>query len=747
MRIYFRLFFLLALLSAGCAPQQKQLSKHTPPKFFSSLPAVFHADLPLKKYPPASFELVLRPRGMYFLQMKRKAPADTAVQAEIGMWRYDQKQKILRLTGYDKAVRVFRLTGKRTLKLLKISGGMMPSVTGYPFILTDKKPRYDGAVRMRGMYSRKRGRGVLQECLSREKFPLLSQGAADIKKAYQNILHGRSESLFVLLDVRISSRAGRGDRLVPARSRAVNIDPYRSCKGKRRRIATITDKRWYLIELAGRAAKPEQMNKKTLPFLKVQRGDQLIQGFAGCNNFTGSWLFTDNDFIFSRIKATRMACPVGMEVEDAFLRALDNTRGYTIRGNILSLRDQKGRVLARLRYSRKLNDLDFRYLSSESEDAETVGYLSEETVVSGGAVPSFVAAEVAEESKKERSTPSGSAHIHTRKKKIKILKARQKKIAVSSISRTTAQAAPQPAHPGEVAGEAGQTVPLPKTSEAPVENKPDTDNSAPSISFSDKNKNKNKITEPEAERKQSAEDVIEQPLPQSSEEQELAPSPASSPVPEPAEQQEAESASVSSVIANKNQTRPEAEDKKNPAGDMDSPESQNNNVREIAGAQDFSPQTQGGQERISASSCNRPWKTPLARITGQITKVDIKSPPWTSERGLHLEVESSSGISYLIHVFPEKLMEQCRELFDFKAGEKVAVSGSEFRTGGNQGNICAATITRGSDVLRLREPATSSLENQVCCLSLCEKKCGNMPRPEMCRKGCSSQCQDTMRAR
>jgi heat shock protein HslJ len=357
MPIYLRFFSLLVLVLAGCAPQQKYIRKDTTQSFIHPLPAVFQADLALKRCPLTSFELVLRPDGLYFLQMQRKNPVNAPIQSEVGAWTYNKEKNTVRLLSYERANRVLEFTGKKTLRLIKVSGGMMPSLVRYDFTLVNTEPRYEGVVRMQGMYSRKRGRGIFRECLSGASFPLISkESMAGVEQVYQNIFHGRSESLFVSLDVRLSSRAGRGDRLIVQRS--VAIDPYHSCGGRQQRdIPTIVNSRWYLTELAGKKVEKHSVSK--LPFLKVQSSEQLIQGFAGCNNFTGSWLFTHNDFVFSRIAATRMACPVGMEVEDTFLQALDATRKYTIKNDVLSLRDRRGRVLARLRYSRQLTELDF----------------------------------------------------------------------------------------------------------------------------------------------------------------------------------------------------------------------------------------------------------------------------------------------------------------------------------------------------------------------------------------------------
>ena len=361
MSLYLRFFSLLFLLLAGCAPQQKHVRKDIIQPFFHPLPAVFQASSEAEQNSSTSFELVLRPDGLYFLQMRNNISDDTPIQNEIGAWKYNQEKNTVRLLSYNKAVRVLAITEKQTLKPIKISGGTMPPLEQYDFILRQKKPGYEGVVHMQGMYSRKRGRGIFRECLSGASFPIVGlkrESMADVEQAYQDTLHGRSESLFVRLDVRLSARAGRGDRLVSLRP--VGIDPYSSCGTKQQAVSnipSIANSRWYLTEVDGKKIAPESVTR--IPFLKVQGGEQLIQGFSGCNNFTGTWLFAYNNFAFNRLTATRMACPVGMQVEDAFLGALDSTRKYTIKNNVLNLHNRKGRVLARLHYSRKLTDLDF----------------------------------------------------------------------------------------------------------------------------------------------------------------------------------------------------------------------------------------------------------------------------------------------------------------------------------------------------------------------------------------------------
>jgi len=44
-----------------------------------------------------------------------------------------------------------------------------------------------------------------------------------------------------------------------------------------------------------------------------------------------------------------MACPEDMEVETSFIRALDSTETYQIKGDLLQLLDQEGKTKAVLR--------------------------------------------------------------------------------------------------------------------------------------------------------------------------------------------------------------------------------------------------------------------------------------------------------------------------------------------------------------------------------------------------------------
>ncbi|MCI5222806.1 MAG: META domain-containing protein [Candidatus Electrothrix sp. AR4] len=395
------------------------------------------------------------------------------------------------------------------MKVLRASGGIMSSLERYEFVQADSASTSGDVVQMQGMYSCLPEGGIFRECLSGVSFPVARGGERSrLEQTCLDKLHGQEKPVFVTLEARLSFRRGRGESLVPVR--LIDIDPARLCDGEESGVLTITDNRWRLMEINGEKLEPDSVQKT--PFLKVKSRDNVMQGFSGCNRFSGTWLFKEKNFLFSRAEATRVACPLGMEVEDAFLSALENTQSYQIKDGILALFDRHGKMLARLRHASRLTEDD-------------------------------------------------------------------------------------------------SLIPPPP---------------------------------------------------------------------------------VASV----------------------------------------------GLDQLI--SCGKSWKTPLTKLKGKIKKIEYRSPPWIKEKGLLLDVETSPGTYFVIHVFPEKLIRQCPEQFGFELGEEVIVTGSEFRTGkgGGQRNICAATITQGSKVLSLRDPATSALDRRGCGQAFCRKQCAGKGKPKRCMDRC-----------
>lgn len=103
--------------------------------------------------------------------------------------------------------------------------------------------------------------------------------------------------------------------------------------------------RWEVVQLPGVSALPET-NGPTLAFT----ADGRASGTTGCNQYGGGFERTDTSFTFTQMVSTRMACQEGnrMEVEAAWLRALEATRSLTLADQVLSLFAEDGALLARL---------------------------------------------------------------------------------------------------------------------------------------------------------------------------------------------------------------------------------------------------------------------------------------------------------------------------------------------------------------------------------------------------------------
>lgn len=141
----------------------------------------------------------------------------------------------------------------------------------------------------------------------------------------------------------------------------------------------------------------------------------------------------------------------------------------------------------------------------------------------------------------------------------------------------------------------------------------------------------------------------------------------------------------------------------------------------------------------SIERCNQPWTTPLVTVTGTIREVVYISPGFSSQRGLHIALETADNEHIFVHVFPEPLIRLCTRGDIYAVGETVTVSGSEFA--GKAGNICAAEITRGTEPLQFRDPMTGE-HNMAGFMATCPKDDEPYEDPfEECRKQCLQECE------
>jgi heat shock protein HslJ len=102
---------------------------------------------------------------------------------------------------------------------------------------------------------------------------------------------------------------------------------------------------WRLVELGGKPAPGEQDGKS--PTLQLGTDGNRASGFAGCNRMSGTWEVRGDSLRLGPFALTRMACFKGMDLEQAYVDALQETRTFRLSAQGLELFGERG-PLARL---------------------------------------------------------------------------------------------------------------------------------------------------------------------------------------------------------------------------------------------------------------------------------------------------------------------------------------------------------------------------------------------------------------
>jgi putative lipoprotein len=91
---------------------------------------------------------------------------------------------------------------------------------------------------------------------------------------------------------------------------------------------------WVLSEVGG-SALPRVAGEQ--PWLELRPELGRAQGFSGCNRFTGRYELGADGLRLAEMATTRMFCVGRMDVEQAFLDALNRATDYRIDGVDLAL--------------------------------------------------------------------------------------------------------------------------------------------------------------------------------------------------------------------------------------------------------------------------------------------------------------------------------------------------------------------------------------------------------------------------
>ncbi len=98
----------------------------------------------------------------------------------------------------------------------------------------------------------------------------------------------------------------------------------------------ITNKYWKLKTIEGQNV--EMTDNQTKEQYFILRGNNIVNGFAGCNNFSGSYkIEAGNRIRFDKMAVTMMICTDEKIMEPQFLKVFELADNYTINGDQLML--------------------------------------------------------------------------------------------------------------------------------------------------------------------------------------------------------------------------------------------------------------------------------------------------------------------------------------------------------------------------------------------------------------------------
>ncbi|MGP4844445.1 YbaY family lipoprotein [Marinobacter sp. 1Y8] len=147
--------------------------------------------------------------------------------------------------------------------------------------------------------------------------------------------------------------SGTPVKILVSRVNATTNDATPSADGSRSVTAAaapgqvkMTETFWKLVELNGDPIKADVGVRAKEINIVLHGEDKRAVGFAGCNNFSGSYTMSGSEISFGALVSTQMACLAGMDVEDSYLKMLQETTHFKQVGGVLTfLNDSDEAVL------------------------------------------------------------------------------------------------------------------------------------------------------------------------------------------------------------------------------------------------------------------------------------------------------------------------------------------------------------------------------------------------------------------
>jgi copper homeostasis protein (lipoprotein) len=204
-------------------------------------------------------------------------------------------------------------------------------------------------VELSGMFRYMADASRFRDCRSGLEWPVsMSDDYQALERAYTSRRSSPGSELLVSLRGRIEERPrmeGRGTEPTLVVEKFLRAKPGERCGGQTP-SSELENNRWVPLEIGGVELHAVAEDQRE-PWIVLEPKTMKVTGSGGCNRISGGYTADDGTLRFGPLITTRMAC-VDMKTETAFLRALEATRRYRVRGREAELYDGRGVVVARL---------------------------------------------------------------------------------------------------------------------------------------------------------------------------------------------------------------------------------------------------------------------------------------------------------------------------------------------------------------------------------------------------------------
>jgi uncharacterized lipoprotein YbaY/heat shock protein HslJ/uncharacterized lipoprotein NlpE involved in copper resistance len=312
------------------------------------LPATFAGTLPCADCMGIHYTLRLFPEGAFYLRTTYLRSGEDVSQYDIGGWTFSSDRTSIVLRGGREAPLLFALKSASALRKLDLDGREVASTLPYELRRVPDAESFEPRLLMRGTYSMMADAATFTECSTGQHWPVAQEADnVALERAYGVVRRRPGESVLVSVEGRLALRPKmEGDGLEPALvvEHFIKAFPSETC-GARFSSAALEGTHWRLVQLADEPVLGPPRFREA--FIVFDSKAHRFSGSGGCNRLTGGYEVNGAALRVPKVGATRMACAVGMEIEQGLVDALGKTRTWRVIGQHLDVYAEGGALLAR----------------------------------------------------------------------------------------------------------------------------------------------------------------------------------------------------------------------------------------------------------------------------------------------------------------------------------------------------------------------------------------------------------------